>query len=74
MRTHNFYFSNETKRGEITSQKSSGRCWIFAALNAARVKTMEQLNLETFEFSQNHTLFWDKLEKSNYFLESILET
>ena len=73
-RIHNFYFSHETKRGEITNQKQSGRCWMFSALNAARVETMEKLNLETFEFSQTYTLFWDKLEKSNYFLESILET
>ncbi len=74
LKKHNFHFSHETKRGKITSQKSSGRCWMFAALNTARVKTMEELNLENIEFSQNYTLFWDKLEKSNYFLEGILET
>ncbi len=74
LRVHNYYFSEETKRGEITSQKSSGRCWMFSALNTARVKTINELNLETIEFSQNYTLFWDKLEKSNYFFESILET
>ncbi len=73
-RRHNFFFSEETKRGEITNQKRSGRCWMFASLNAARVKVMEKCNMETFELSQNYTLFWDKLEKSNYFLESILET
>ncbi|EEV19691.1 peptidase C1-like family [Treponema vincentii ATCC 35580] len=73
-RRHNFCFSDETKRGEITNQKKSGRCWMFASLNAARVETMKKLNLETFELSQNYTLFWDKLEKSNYFFESILET
>ena len=73
-RRHNFCFSHETKRGEITNQKKSGRCWMFASLNAARVETMKKLNLETFELSQNYTLFWDKLEKSNYFFESILET
>ena len=73
-RRHTFYFSHETKRGEITNQKKSGRCWMFAALNAARVETMKKLNLKTFELSQNYTLFWDKLEKSNYFFESILET
>ena len=73
-RKHNFFFSEETKRGEITNQKSSGRCWMFSSLNAARVKVMEKCNMETFEFSQNYTLFWDKLEKSNYFLENILET
>ncbi|SFH51124.1 aminopeptidase C [Pisciglobus halotolerans] len=73
-RRHSFVFSDETKRGAITNQKASGRCWMFAALNTARVDTMAKLNLETFEFSQNYTLFWDKLEKSNYFLDSILET
>ncbi|EFW36424.1 peptidase C1-like family [Treponema phagedenis F0421] len=71
---HNHYFSDETARGEITNQKMSGRCWMFASLNAARVLTMKKLNIETIEFSQNYTLFWDKLEKANYFLESILET
>lgn len=73
-RRHTFNFSDVTTRGEITNQKKSGRCWMFSALNTARVKTMKKLNVETFEFSQNYTLFWDKLEKSNYFLESILET
>lgn len=73
-RRHPFAFSHETKRGEITNQKASGRCWMFAALNTARVGTMEKLNVDTFEFSQNYTLFWDKLEKSNYFLDSILDT
>lgn len=73
-RRHNFVFSHETEKGDITNQKSSGRCWMFAALNTARVDTMEKLNVKTFEFSQNYTLFWDKLEKSNYFLDSIIET
>ena len=35
---------------------------------------MKKLNLKTFELSQNYQMFWDKLEKSNYFLESILDT
>lgn len=73
-RRHPFTFSHTTTKGEITNQKASGRCWMFAALNTARVDTMNKLNVETFEFSQTYTLFWDKLEKSNYFLESILET
>ena len=71
---HDFKFSEEIKRGKITNQKQSGRCWMFAALNTARVSTMEKLNLETFEFSQSYTLFWDKLEKANFFLTSIIDT
>lgn len=73
-RRHPFVFSIETATGEITNQERTGRCWMFAALNTARVETMRRLNVETFEFSQNYTLFWDKLEKANYFLESILTT
>ncbi len=67
-------FSLELESGKLTNQKSSGRCWMFAALNTMRVEVMKKLNLETFELSQNYPLFWDKLEKSNYFLESILDT
>lgn len=74
LRRHPFTFSHVTEKGEITNQKASGRCWMFSALNTARIETMHKLNVKTFEFSQNYTLFWDKLEKSNYFLESILET
>ena len=74
MKRHNFKFSDVTKKGEITNQKASGRCWMFSALNVARVTTMENLNLKTMEYSQTYTLFWDKLEKSNFFLENIIET
>lgn len=70
--THNFSVS--LKNGKITSQKSSGRCWMFAALNCLRSEVIKKLDLETFELSQNYTLFYDKLEKSNYFLENILAT
>lgn len=73
-RHHTFSFSEQTKRGEITDQKRSGRCWMFSALNTARVETMERLNVKNFEFSQAYPLFWDKLEKSNFFLNSIIET
>lgn len=74
LRTTTHEFSIRLEQGEITAQKSSGRCWMFAALNTMRFQIMKKLNLETFELSQNYTLFYDKLEKANYFLESILET
>lgn len=69
---HQYSISIET--GKITNQKKSGRCWMFAALNVMRLEVMKKLNLETFEFSQAYPLFWDKLEKSNYFLENIIQT
>ena len=58
----------------VTNQKSSGRCWGFAGLNLFRVYLGRKHNLKDFQFSQSYFMFWDKLEKSNYFLESILST
>lgn len=58
----------------ITAQKASGRCWMFAALNCLRYQIIHKLNLDNFELSQSYTCFYDKLEKSNYFLENILDT
>ncbi|MFW6149339.1 MAG: aminopeptidase C [Atribacterota bacterium] len=72
-------FSEEIKTGVITNQKKSGRCWMFAGLNKIRYAMAQKLNLnidekEGFELSQAYLMFWDKLEKANYFLESIIET
>ena len=67
-------FSHLLKSNDITSQAGSGRCWLFAGLNLFRVEAMKHLNVEKFELSQNYQMFWDKLEKANYFLESILKT
>ncbi|KAF9928439.1 hypothetical protein BGZ67_006996 [Mortierella alpina] len=57
----------------VTNQKSSGRCWIFAALNVFRVEVMKKYNLEEFELSQGYLFFWDKFEKSNWFLECMID-
>lgn len=67
-------FSVLVKTNNITNQKQSGRCWMFAALNTLRYQVMKKYDLKTFELSQAYLFFWDKLEKSNYFLESILDT
>ena len=68
-------FSNIVE-GEMpaTNQKSSGRCWGFAGLNLFRIHLGRKYNLKDFQFSQSYFMFWDKLEKSNYFLDSILKT
>ncbi len=70
--THSF--SHEIETGPITNQKQSGRCWLFAGLNVLRVDIAQKLGVKEFELSQSHLMFWDKLEKANYFLESILDT
>ncbi|KOS22060.1 Cysteine proteinase 1 [Escovopsis weberi] len=60
--------------GPITNQRSSGRCWLFAATNVFRVALMKRHNVEAFELSQAYLFYWDKLEKSNYFLEQMIDT
>src|SRR5579862_1774360 len=59
---------------KVTNQERSGRCWLFAGLNLLRVGVMRKCGLKEFEFSQNYAMFWDKLERANYFLEAIIET
>ena len=68
-------FSNVIS-GEMptTNQKSSGRCWGFAGLNLFRIYLGRKYNLRDFQFSQSYFMFWDKLEKSNYFLEAMIKT
>jgi bleomycin hydrolase len=68
------YFKYKIKVSGITNQKSSGRCWMYTSLNIFRPKVMEKLNVSSFEFSENYLYFWDILEKSNLFLENIIET
>ena len=68
-------FSNQiTGEMRITNQKSSGRCWGYAGLNLFRIYLGRKHDLKNFEFSQTYFMFWDKLEKSNYFLNSIIKT
>ncbi len=74
IRRANHEFSLSLKQGKMTNQKQSGRCWLFAATNVMRFRIIKSCNLENFELSQSYLLFWDKLEKSNWFLENILDT
>lgn len=66
--------SHQLDDWSATNQKQSGRCWLFAGLNLLRVGAAAKMGVKDFEFSQNHLLFWDKLEKANFWLESIIET
>jgi bleomycin hydrolase len=67
-------FSIQLDKWTATNQGGSGRCWMFAAMNLFRVGAMEKLNVANFEFSQTYPLFWDKIEKANYFLEAMIDT
>jgi len=67
------YFSHRIQSKGITNQKSSGRCWMFAGLNVIRPQVIRDHNMEEFEFSTSYLQFWDKLEKSNLYFESVIE-
>ena len=67
-------FSIKLDKWSVTNQKSSGRCWLFATLNLFRVGAMEKMNIKEFEFSQAHIHFWDKFERSNHLLETVINT
>lgn len=71
---NDYAFSIDLTKDEVANQKASGRCWMFAALNTFRHKLISEFKLENFELSQAHTFFWDKYEKSNWFLEQIIAT
>ncbi len=47
---------------------------MFSTLNVLRAKTMHILDVDDFEFSQAYVTFYEKLEKSNAFLERIIQT
>ncbi|RSU05259.1 aminopeptidase [Vagococcus fessus] len=67
-------FSIDLETGNVSNQKQSGRCWMFAALNTFRHDIAMKFKMKDFELSQNYTFFWDKFEKANYFYENILAT
>lgn len=69
-------YSHLIETPEATSQGATGRCWMFAGLNVMRLAAIEKMDLkmDKFEFSQAYTMYWDKLEKANFFLENIIAT
>lgn len=67
------HFSNEVPSRGITDQKSSGRCWLFTGLNVMRAKVIKQYGLGDFQFSQSYNFFYDQLEKSNLFLQAVID-
>ena len=68
------YFSNSVESKGITNQESSGRCWLFTGMNVLRAKMIAEQKLSGFEFSQLYNFFFDQLEKSNLFLQGIIDT
>ena len=68
-----FNFDINIKTMSATNQKASGRCWLFAATNVCREIIADKCGMSNFELSQSYLAFYDRLEKSNYLLESVIE-
>lgn len=67
-------FSIEIKTDNVTDQKQSGRCWLFAALNVLRHDFAKKYKTKNFTFSQSYLFFWDRIERANIYFDHILET
>ena len=74
IRDLNRTFSIEIPTDNVTDQKQSGRCWLFAALNVLRHKFAKKYHTKNFTFSQNYLFFWDRIERANIFFNHIIET
>ena len=72
-REHPNVFSVEIETMPATNQLSSGRCWIFSALNVLREQIAKKYHIDSFELSQNYVAFYDKLEKVNWFMNCVME-
>lgn len=67
-------FSHRVKSKGITDQKQSGRCWLFTGLNVLRSQMMADNDIPDLQLSQAYNFFFDQLEKSNLFLQAIIDT
>lgn len=67
-------FSDKVESKGITDQKRSGRCWLFTGQNVLRSQMMKNHDLAELYLSQNYNFFFDQLEKSNLFLQAVIET
>lgn len=67
-------FSNRVESKGISDQQQSGRCWLFTGLNVLRARMIADNGMDKFFFSHNYSFFWDQLEKSNLFLQGIIDT
>ncbi|MCP4219592.1 MAG: hypothetical protein GY765_33475 [bacterium] len=72
LRNHNTRYTYEVETGDVTNQKRTGRCWLYAGINAVRPNVVERVNMKDFEFSLSYLFFWDKMEKANFFLEKAI--
>ena len=67
------HFSHKVPSKGITDQQQSGRCWLFTGMNVMRAKMIKTYDMGEFQFSQAYSFFYDQLEKSNLFLQAVID-
>lgn len=69
---YNIKVSNPPK---ISNQEAAGLCWLHAATNVLRYDIMKKFQVDhRFELSQSYLFFYDKVERSNLFLENLWQS
>ncbi len=68
------HFTFRVPNKGITDQASSGRCWLFTTMNVLRSKAINRHGLKGLELSGAYLFFFDQLEKSNLFLQGVIDT
>ncbi len=66
-------WSYEIPTGDIGDQKSTGTCWLMAALVLAEKSVTENLKSEPVKLSKSYLYFYDKLEMANAFLQKMID-
>jgi bleomycin hydrolase len=70
-------FSNQISdddKIEVIDQGNAGLCWMCAGITMCRRSIIKKMNLtKKFNLSLNYLLFWDKLERCNYFMNYVIE-
>lgn len=67
------HFTIETPKQSITDQQSSGRCWMFSGFNVLRSNFAQRTDSLRVNLSHSYLFFWDQLEKSNLFLQGVID-
>ena len=69
------HFSIETPKQSIHNQRQSGRCWMYSSFNVLRANfARRHADSISVEFSHDYLFFYDQLEKSNLFLQAMIDT
>ena len=68
-------FNLELPSYHLYDQHDSGRCWCFSSLNLIEGNIAQNLNIVPRELSlsANYLTFYDKLEKTNYLYDYVIE-